>query len=150
MTSAKIKACAAALAAFLPIGAHCATLQEQNLCSLAAERMFKKLGYTEDQTNVADHAHFMSHYNEKTQQCFLGLQSFNLSGHVSYTIRQVFDAIGGQLYADYMWHTVEGKKYWEVRPQHCEVTPLAGEKVVCESDDEFDALTKTNFGIFFK
>jgi hypothetical protein len=83
---------AAALAVFLPIAAQCATLPEQNLCSIAAERMFKKLGYHEDKNDMVNFATFMSHYNEKTQQCFLGVEKHSSVGNMFFTVRQIIDA----------------------------------------------------------
>lgn len=62
----------------------------------------------------------------------------------------MYDAIGSQTYASYVWHTLEGKKYWEVPPFECHITTISGERIDCKDDDEFDELTRKNFGIFFK
>ena len=136
------------LALLMASPANPATLQEQAICAAQAELSFKKDGYKKD--DPADWANFTSHYDAFNQICFIGIEENKQIGKTSWTYRFVSDAIGGQSYAVYSWHTVEGKKYWEFSPFHCDVTTLAGEKIHCKDDEEFDELTRKNFGIFFK
>lgn len=136
------------LASLMASPAHPATLQEQAICAAQAELSFKKDGFKKD--DPAAHGGFMSHYDAANQICFIGVEQHTQAGNTLWTHRLVYDAIGGQTYASYSWHTVEGKKYWEVPPFECHITTISGERIDCKDDDNFDELTRKNFGIFFK
>jgi hypothetical protein len=43
------------------------------------------------------------------------------------------------MYGVYLWKTHETKKYWEVPPVSCELTPSLSVKKFCSSREEFDA-----------
>jgi hypothetical protein len=145
MSIARILAAALAVAVILPIGAQASTLTEQALCDAKAEQAYKKLLLVQQLSK--DSSGYTSHYDEKNQLCFMGVETHTTAG---LTIRFVLDAIGGQTYASYTWGSQPRKKYWEVAPMECHVTTLAGERLDCNNDDEFDSLTRKNFGLFFK
>lgn len=144
----KTKLAVLLLASVIAPLAHPATLQEQAICAAEAERSFKNDGYKKE--DPANWAVFVSHYDQANQICFVGIEIHRVAGTVLWTFRFVNDAIGGQSYASYSWHTVEGKKYWEVAPFECHITAISGERINYKDDDEFDQLTRKNFGVFFK
>lgn len=144
----KTKTAVLLLASLIAPPAHPASLQEQAICAAQAERSFKNDGYKKD--DPANFAVFVSHYDAANQICFMGIESHRASGKELWTYRFVNDATGGQSYATYSWHTVEGRKYWEVPPFDCHITTISGERIDCKDDDEFDQLARKNFGIFFK
>jgi len=132
-------------ALILSAGAQASTLTEQAICDAKAEQAFNKLLLVQQMSK--DSSGYISHYDEKNQLCFLGVETHTTGG---LTIRFVLDAIGGQTYASYTWGSHPTKKYWEVAPMECHVTTLAGQRLDCNNDDEFDELTRKNFGLFFK
>lgn len=58
------------------------------------------------------------------------------------TAKKVMDAFESKVYANYVWSTRPGKKFWEVPPLECTVTLLSGEESTCHSSAEFDSLVK--------
>jgi hypothetical protein len=52
----------------------------------------------------------------------------------------VMDANERRMYASYFWMNLGAKKYWEVPPTTCELTPSLREKKSCTSREEFDHL----------
>jgi hypothetical protein len=60
-------------------------------------------------------------------------------GGKSSTSKNLYDAIERRFYAAYLWTSRADKKYWEVPPMVCELTPSHGEKKYCKSEDEFNA-----------
>lgn len=58
----------------------------------------------------------------------------------------VQDAVGGTLYASYVWDNSAGKKFWEVPdPTECSVRPHGHAEIICGTEDEFNALVDKNF-----
>lgn len=125
--------------------AYCSSLKEQHECDLLAEQTFNKSGHNTQKGDA-----YISHYDEIAQKCFMGVQSRMPSGTETMIFQSVWDAVGGEVYGSYVWATRPGKKYWEVPPIQCQVTTLSGERILCKDDDEFDDLSRKNFGIFFK
>jgi hypothetical protein len=109
------------------------TLQQQEMCAKQAKKYF------EDQIRDGD---YQSHYNTKLGKCLVLIhQTLSPGAGVGVQIiRQLSDAYERHIYADYFWMSVQGKKYWEVKPMVCELTPTLAEKRLCENDDEFKAL----------
>jgi hypothetical protein len=109
------------------------TLQQQEMCAKQAKEYF------EDQIRDGD---YQSHYNTKLGKCLVLIhQTLSPGAGVGVQIiRQLSDAYERYIYADYFWMSVQGKKYWEVKPMVCELTPTLAEKRLCENDDEFKAL----------
>jgi len=52
---------------------------------------------------------------------------------------QLTDAFERRIFATYGWTSQAGKKYWEVPPRTCELTPTSHETINCSSKEEFDA-----------
>jgi hypothetical protein len=61
----------------------------------------------------------------------------SLAGKTS-TSAYLMDANERRQYAFYLWMTKKDKKYWEVPPLSCELTPSLKEKKSCASREEFD------------
>ena len=51
--------------------------------------------------------------------------------------RLLMDAFERRVYAYYLWISKEGKKFWEVGPADCELTPSLRETKYCNSEEEF-------------
>ena len=122
--------------------AHCSSLTEQRICALEAEAKFKNVGHT-----VEDGDAFMSHYDGARQICFAGVQFIKTYGDTTVVFRSVADAIGGQVYAIY---SRDKKGSEEAKVTLCEVKTINGAHIRCKDDDEFDDLSRKNFGIIFK
>ncbi|HSP17277.1 MAG TPA: hypothetical protein VLV78_21215 [Thermoanaerobaculia bacterium] len=119
------------------------SLELQAKCSAQARKEFEYEGLAKK-----DMAGYESHYSPELKRCFVAtsLTDAKTNPKVIWTTRSVYDAFEGKEYATYVWHTVEGKKYWEVPPFQCEVTLPSGEKKICHSDDEFNELIQPYMG----
>lgn len=107
------------------------SLDQQSKCADRAHKDFEDWGYINKQN-----ADFVSHYNAALGRCFI--QTQNTLADFFY--RELFDAYSGKQYGEYGWEEKPDKKYREVRPFLCDVTPPSGEKRVCESEDDFQKL----------
>jgi hypothetical protein len=86
---------------------------------------------------------YTSKYNAKLNKCFVHTEA-NYSTQIgkswkATTSKSLNDAYGGQWYATYSWTSDDIKKYWEVPPSVCELTPKSSEKTNCKSLDEYMA-----------
>jgi hypothetical protein len=109
------------------------TLQQQAMCATQAKKYF-------DEQFPDGSADYQSHYNTKLGKCLLLIRRLVVPGAEVQVIRQLVDAFERHIYADYLWMSAKGKKYWEVKPITCEFTPALSEKRYCESENEFNAL----------
>ena len=118
-------------------------LDLQAKCAAQARKEFEYEGLV-----GKDMAGYESHYSPEMKRCFVAtsLTDAKTNPKVIWTTRTVVDAFEGKECATYVWHTEEGKKYWEVPPFQCEVTVPSGEKKICHSDDEFEELIKPYMG----
>jgi hypothetical protein len=77
-------------------------------------------------------ADYQSHYFTKTGKCLVLVETSDmLAGAISTT--------EGRPYATYVWMSQKDKKYWEVPPTACELSPSLREKKQCKTREEFDA-----------
>ena len=123
-----------------------APLSQQKLCAEEAQKAFNK-SFKAEQDGVS--YEFTSHYDADANVCYVlvhgsGATSKSSTPYVSYSL---FDAIEGRTYGDYVWINSTQKKYWEVAPMVCSVSPRGGDKITCKSDDEFNQLIDKYFGI---
>jgi hypothetical protein len=83
---------------------------------------------------------YQSHYNTKIKKCLLLIEATRMLGknQIS-TFVNLIDAYERRPYASYVWSTRENKKYWEVPPTVCELTPSLRKKTDCTTREEFDA-----------
>ncbi len=119
-----------------------AALAQQNMCSEQAKKKFH-----EDNSPNASGTEYTSHYDPRTNVCYIRVHRFRMEGGIPSVSDAVYDAFEGRGYASYIWVNAQGKKYWEVEPMECEVQPIGRGKVFCKSSDEFDTLVDTYFGI---
>jgi hypothetical protein len=75
----------------------------------------------------------------KLNKCFVYVGSMSSVGEEFYTSAQLVDAFERRIFATYGWMSHKEKKYWEVPPSTCELTPTSRETTNCSSKDEFDA-----------
>jgi hypothetical protein len=67
------------------------------------------------------------------------VETTNMLAGLSNTSVYLMDANERRQYAFYLWISRKDKKYWEVPPSNCELTPSLREKKLCTSREEFDA-----------
>jgi hypothetical protein len=82
---------------------------------------------------------YQSHYNTKLGKCLILVDYIYQTGNPIWTAAFLMDAFERKMYAVYLWKTHETKKYWEVPPVSCELTPSLSAKKFCSSREEFDA-----------
>jgi hypothetical protein len=87
-------------------------------------------------------AGYSNHYHQKLNKCFITVSNTAMIGSMPSVRISVQDAYEGKVYATYFWLNRHGQKYWEVKPDTCEVTLLSGEDKTCESQKEFEQLIK--------
>jgi hypothetical protein len=131
--------------AFGPI-ARAQSLDQQERCAQQAKRAFTELdaqSRAEMQKmgtgTVRFSGDYQSHYNVKLGKCLMLVETTDmLSTQSTATTAYVMDANERRQYAIYVWMSREGKKYWEVPPMACELTPNLREKRFCKTREEFD------------
>lgn len=124
-------------AAYAPASEKSATLDLQAKCAEQAKKAFERTGLGEK-----DLAGYQNHYSNKFNRCFVEIESTAPLGANFVTTKTLLDAFEEKVYGLYMWKSDNVKKYWEVSPMACHVISVAGEKVLCHSDDEFEQLAK--------
>jgi hypothetical protein len=129
-----------------------ATLAEQKLCSDQSKKAYDESRLEPDvkgfKTISTD---YTSHYDPVRNVCFVLLETTDSvdGGQNIMTVYSVMDAFERKIYGHYMWTSDKKKKYWEVSPIECEVTPTDSEKTVCKTEDEFKQLVSVNYGLGF-
>jgi len=122
-----------------------ATLDLQEKCATQARIEFDSEGWDKPTLQrAATSATFVNHYNTKVNKCFIQVDSTDDKTAPGETFlgTSISDAFEGKNYAQYDWKVDKTKKYWEVPPFYCKVTPLSGEPITCHSDGEFKQLIK--------
>lgn len=102
-------------------------LDLQDKCAKKAKEFF-----TEQYTDEKDYS-YENHFNKKLNKCFVVIYSTKVSWEIIWTHKSIFDAYEWKTYADYSWHTVKDKKYWEVKPIVCQIWDW-----YCTTTEEFD------------
>ena len=111
------------------------TLEFQDKCAKQAKVVFDS-----ERRGKDDITSYTNHYNATVNKCFI--EEYSNEPHIFSVSRTVSDAFEGKEYGQYFWSNPERKKYWEVPPTLCKVTPLSGEETFCNSSEEFDGLIK--------
>jgi hypothetical protein len=122
-----------------------ATLSEQKACGDQAKKFFNEFEAPKHATKYE----FTSHYDSANKVCYIRIDTAAAAlknGEVSIS-SLVADAFEGRELAYYLWFSEAGKKYWEVKPTMCHVKPINGEKITCESTEEFESLVDKHFGL---
>jgi hypothetical protein len=109
----------------------------QEKCASQAKKAFEQAGYQDNEM-----AGYSNHFYQKLGKCFVEIKATDtkVSPGTIWTYKFLSDAYEGKTYGSYSWHTVEGKKYWEVPPFECLMYPNGNDNSlqVCKSDAEFD------------
>lgn len=116
------------------------SLQLQQKCAEQAMTLFHALGYKDSHLNFNSDL-YQSHYNPKLGKCFVEITSTDLSTSPGTEAinRVLFDAVERRVYAEYGWMSSKTKKYWEVPPWNCRLTPSSANEQPCKSEDEYKA-----------
>jgi hypothetical protein len=111
----------------------------QDRCAQQALRAFNATGLQHNET-----AGYTNHYSNRLKKCFIETQATDVVGDTIWTYKTLSDAYEGKVYGSYSWHTVKGKKYWEVPPFECTMYPDGSESSleVCKSGAEFDEFVR--------
>lgn len=109
-------------------------------CAAQAAREFQAEGYKLNDDNIDNMASFTNHYDPALRVCFVLIESASSTTSGRSFSKVLLDAYEGKEYGSYLWFPDPVKKYWEVPPFECHVLTAVGEKRVCKSDDEFNAL----------
>ncbi len=114
------------------------TVAVQAKCTAQAQQRFALLGLGSGQT-----ATFKSHYDAKTDKCFVQVESTSSSlGTVWHNVT-LYEAVKGIVFGTYSWRSVPGQKAADVAPYTCEVKLPSGERRTCRSDAEFKGFVRT-------
>lgn len=128
-----------------------ATLAEQKMCADQAKRFFTDEIRTQIQirATVMVPPDYIDHYDAKANACYVAILRFDSidGGKTMTTSVGVFDAFENTSYATYVWTSDKVKKYWQVKPTMCTVSPPGLSTVTCTSDGEFDELVEKYFGL---
>jgi hypothetical protein len=118
------------------------SLDQQERCAQQARRAYAELetqNGAETQKTVRLSGDYQSHYNVKLGKCLMLVERRDMLNDSQFTTTAyVIDANERRQYATYVWMSREGKKYWEVPPMACELTPSLREKRFCKTREEFD------------
>lgn len=114
-----------------------ASFAMQGRCAEQAREVFVSLGYREGGMTA-----YENDFNTKLNKCMMFLENQLVGKKTVYTFKFVMNAFENKSVGDYIWHTDEVKKYWEVQPVKCYVIALSGEKQTCQSEDEFRSLAE--------
>jgi len=118
-------------------------LEFQQKCAQQAEKIFHQLGYKLNEPRSAISASYESHYNTKLNKCFMTVSTVNMSTPRLTTSKFLLDAYEQRGYAEYMWMADKVKKFWEVPPVDCRLTPTSTDERVCKSEEEYKAFVAT-------
>jgi hypothetical protein len=106
-------------------------LDLQEKCAHQASSVFEEMGWKKRPL-----AAYANHYHQRLNKCFIEISSMNAPS----VSMSVHDAFEGKEYAEYLWISTQGKRYWEVKPVTCKVTLLSGDETTCTSQKEFEQL----------
>ena len=130
----------------LTSAAHSQTLELQATCAAQARRAFQEYS-AEDKAESAKFGKLMStmsidyrsHYNTKINRCLIVTEKMSSVGAQTSTSVNLWDALERRNYASWLWQSHPTKKYWEVPPLACELSPNYQGKRNCATREEFDA-----------
>jgi len=118
-------------------GASAQSLEQQAICAKQARIAFEE--YSGDPKSSGRNKitnDYESHYNPKLNRCFIAIDTTEPMGKEVFVTALLMDAFERRVYAS---SSRTGKKYWEVPPTTCDLTPTSQDKRTCSSKDEYDA-----------
>lgn len=122
-----------------------ALLSEQRMCGAQAKKFYNESDFPS--VKHATKNEFTSHYDADNRICYVRVNVTTFENDTLAVSSYVFDAFENRTFASYTWLSVKGKKYWEVKPMECNVKPINGKKIICESPDEFEDMVDKYFGL---
>lgn len=110
-------------------------LELQSRCSEAAKQFFSREWSAQD-------SDYTSHYNPDLRKCFITVKTsrWQKSTGTVLTSKNVYDAVEGKTYGEYLWQSDRVKKWWEVPPIQCDGITADGDEAVCHSEAEYENL----------
>ncbi len=113
------------------------SFEDQSRCAAAAKEFFNREGYGSEQD-----ADFLNHYNPKLRKCFIVIKTskWQPSTATMLTSKNVYDAVEGKTYGQYLWQSDKVKKWWEVAPIMCLATNPDGSDTKCKNDGEYTSI----------
>jgi hypothetical protein len=125
-----------------------ASLADQKVCAEQAKKFFNETDYSDNSKKPIKNE-YTSHYDAAAKVCYVRID-FNIYDAKTKKLTAssyVFDAFEGRNFAEYVWFSDPVKKYWEVKPFSCSVKPMNGEKLFCNSTEEFEKMVDRYFGL---
>jgi hypothetical protein len=122
-----------------------APLSEQGKCAAQAKKFYNESDFPS--TKHATKNEFTSHYDAVNLICYVRINVTTVENGTATVGSYIFDAFENRTFASYTWLSVKGKKYWEVKPMECNVKPINGKKIVCESTQEFEDMVDKYFAL---
>ena len=119
------------------------------MCADQAKKFFNDNIQAQTKTTVIAPPSYIDHYDAKENVCYVAIVQFDSidGGKTITTSTGVFDAFENTSYANYVWTSDKTKKYWQVKPAWCTVSPPGLPDVICKSGDEFNDLVEKYFGL---
>jgi hypothetical protein len=114
-----------------------ATLTQQKMCADQAKKIFHQ-----DNPTKPEHAvtwQYTSHYEPHTNVCYIMTWVVTLEEKSANISHAVYDAFEGRVYGSFTQigdHVVD-----------CKITPPGQDAIVCKTNDEFQHLVESHFGI---
>ena len=115
------------------------SLDNQERCSLQAKKEYDLWKADQIRLQLIS-SEYQSHFNTKISKCLMLLTADYVGGS---NLKFLEDSFERRIYAMYYWSPSSTKKYWEVPPSICELTPSTLGKKNCSSVDEFDSFVAT-------
>ena len=121
------------------------SLDQQEQCAQQAKRLYTEINVETraemqkmaTKTTIVS-AGYQSHYNVKSGKCLMLIERNDMLGSQFTTTVHLMDANERRHYGIYVWMSREEKKYWDVPPMSCQLTPSLREKRFCKTREEFD------------
>jgi hypothetical protein len=115
------------------------SLDQQERCAQQARRAFQEIQTEARASNQKMDLSPVSDDYQSHGKCLMLVETTTMLGSQENVSSYLMDANERREYAFYVWISRQGKKYWEVPPTSCDLTPSLREKKTCKDRDEFDA-----------
>jgi hypothetical protein len=109
----------------------------QSRCSEAAKQFFNR-----EWSGSGQDSDYTSHYNPEMRKCFTTVKTsqWQKATGTVLTSKNVYDAVEGKTYGEYVWQSDPVKKWWEVPPIQCDGVTPEGVEMECHSEGEYENL----------
>ena len=116
-------------------------LNSQAMCATQAKKAFEEW-LADNKGPLSGNmlsSDYYSHYNTKLGKCLMLIEATRSFGKEISNSKLLTDAFERRVYAYYLWTSKEGKKYWGVGPEDCELALSLRQTKHCTSEEEFKA-----------